>query len=72
MNLLLFGIIIGIIVEKIIFPIIDNLHELVDLWFEERKNTIVYNINTLNKQQDNSENSTTRVIGFRANDEGDD
>ena len=35
---ILYGIIIGIVADKIILPILDNLNDLIGLWFEESKN----------------------------------
>ena len=65
---IVYGIIIGIVVEKIIFPIIDSIRELVVLSIEEKKNRIVYEINSLNKQDDIKEENK-KVIGFKMGDE---
>lgn len=34
---ILYGIIIGIVAEKFVFPLIDSLTELVTLWIEEKE-----------------------------------
>lgn len=65
---IVYGIIIGIVVEKIVFPIIDSIRELVVLSIEEKKNRIVYEINSLNKQDDIKEENK-KVIGFKMGDE---
>lgn len=65
---IVYGIIIGIVVEKIVFPIIDIIRELVVLSIEEKKNRIVYEINSLNKQDDIKEENK-KVIGFKIGDE---
>ena len=65
---IVYGIIIGIVVEKIVFPIIDSIRELVVLSIEEKKNRIVYEINSLNKQDDIKEENK-KVIGFKIGDE---
>lgn len=65
---IVYGIIIGIVVEKIMFPIIDSIRELVVLSIEEKKNRIVYEINSLNKQDD-IEEENKKVIGFKMGDE---
>lgn len=67
---ILYGIIIGIVAEKFIFPLIDNLSELIMLWIEEKKNRIVYQINSL-KEQDEEEVKIKRPIGFRLDEKGD-
>lgn len=65
---ILYGIIIGIVAEKFVFPLIDSLTELVTLWIEEKRNRIVYQINSLNEQE---ELNVKRPIGFRQNEKGD-
>lgn len=65
---IVYGIIIGIVVEKIVFPIIDSIRELIVLSIEEKKNRIVYEINSLNKQDDIKEENK-KVIGFKMGDE---
>lgn len=67
---ILYGIIIGIVAEKFVFPLIDSLTELVTLWIEEKRNRIVYQINSLN-EQDKEEVNVKRPIGFRPNEKGD-
>ena len=66
---ILYGIIIGIVAEKFVFPLIDSLTELVTLWIEEKRNRIVYQINSLNEQEE--ELNVKRPIGFRQNEKGD-
>lgn len=66
---ILYGIIIGIVAEKFVFPLIDSLTELVTLWIEEKRNRIVYQINSLNEQDE--ELNVKRPIGFRQNEKGD-
>ena len=66
---ILYGIIIGIVAEKFVFPLIDSLTELVTLWIEEKRNRIVYQINSLNEQEE--ELNVKRPIGFRPNEKGD-
>ena len=67
---ILYGIIIGIVAEKFVFPLIDSLTELVTFWIEEKRNRIVYQINSLN-EQDEEELNVKRPIGFRQNEKGD-
>lgn len=47
---ILYGIIIGIVADKIILPILDNLNDLIGLWFEEKRTRISYQINSLHEQ----------------------
>lgn len=68
---ILYGIIIGIVAEKFVFPLIDSLTELVTLWIEEKRNRIVYQINSLNEQEEEEEVNVKRPIGFRPNEKGD-
>lgn len=70
MNGILLGIIIGIVIGKFIFPIIDSLKDVICLYFEERKNRIVYQVNILNNQNQNDTTNNTRTIGFKMNKEG--
>ena len=52
---LLYGIIIGIIAEKIIFPIIDEFKSLLEVYLEEKRNKIFYRITQLNQQLEDDE-----------------
>lgn len=67
---LLYGIIIGIIAEKIIFPIIDELKSLLEVYLEEKRNKIFYRIAQLNQQLEDDDISHN-PIGFRMNKKGD-
>ena len=68
---LLYGIIIGIVAEKLLFPLIDELSQLIILHIDEKKNRILYQISELNNQLD-EEDVKANPIGFRINDKGDD
>lgn len=65
---ILYGIIIGIVADKIILPILDNLNDLIGLWFEEKRTRISYQINSLHEQS-NEQCEEKRIIGFRNGDE---
>lgn len=67
---LLYGIIIGIIAEKIIFPIIDEFKSLLEVYLEEKRNKIFYRITQLNQQLEDDDISHN-PIGFRMNKKGD-
>lgn len=68
---LLYGIIIGIVAEKLLFPLIDELSQLIILHIDEKKNRILYQISELNNQLD-EEDVKANPIGFRISDKGDD
>lgn len=61
MNNILFGIIIGILGYKFIYPIVDSISDLICLKIEEYKNRIVHTINDRNNGEDTEE---TKIIGF--------
>ena len=67
---LLYGIIIGIIAEKIIFPIIDEFKSLLEVYLEEKRNKIFYRITQLNQQLED-DNINHNPIVFRMNKKGD-
>lgn len=68
---LLYGIIIGIVAEKLLFPLIDELSKLIILHIDEKQNRILYQISELNNQLD-EEDVKANPIGFRISDKGDD
>lgn len=68
---LLYGIIIGIVAEKLLFPLIDELSKLIILHIDEKKNRILCQISWSNNQLD-EEDVKSNPIGFRISDKGDD
>lgn len=61
MNNILFGIIIGVLGYKFIYPIVDSISDLTCLKIEEYKNRIVHIINDRNNEENTEE---TKIIGF--------
>lgn len=60
MNSLLLGIIIGILVDKLIYPVFEGISELICIKIEQWKNNIVTDINEKTKMSE----SEKRIIGF--------